>query len=279
MIERLYRLSPYKTSLLLGMMGLNFFLTGIDVFIAHSQNDFFRWEVIPLVFTPLAVLAILIQLIFPKPVFSKRVFQVVMWVGVLVGVLGTFFHLTGNAISGKESYYNLLVAGSPVAAPVAFAGISCYALASRHYHGASRRSKLLILVGLGFLGAVLAAYFDHARLGFKPIYTLIPLVSGTLAALSCFYMADHQTNRLETTSFMVILALNMFVGLLGFGFHIAGNLAGTQTVVWARFLYRNPVMGPLLFCNLALLGAISILPELQRLSEGEHHKSIQSAQL
>ncbi|WP_407307725.1 hypothetical protein [Desulfosporosinus sp. SB140] len=277
MIERLYRLATYKSPLLLGMMGLNFLLTGIDVLIAHSQNSFFRWELIPLIFSPLAVLAILGQLIFSRNAVIKRVFQAVMWIGVIVGVMGTFFHLTGNATSSRESYYNLLITGSPVAAPIAFAGISCYALASEHYRGSSRRSKLLILVGLAFLGAVLAAYFDHARLGFKPIYTLIPILSGTLAALSCFYMANSQATHLENYSFISILGLNMIVGMLGFGFHVLGNLTGTQTIVWARFLYRNPIMGPLLFCNLALLGGISILPESQRLSENDHLESIHSA--
>jgi len=57
------------------------------------------------------------------------------------------------------------------------------------------------------------------------------------------------------------MALSVVVGLVGFGFHIAGDLAGTESIVWARLLYRNPVLGPLLFCDLALLGALSILPE------------------
>jgi len=248
-------------NLLLGAMGLNFLLTGVDVLMAHSQNNFFRWELIPLIFSPLAVLAILAQLIFRANTVVKRAFQTVMWLGVFVGVSGTFLHLAGNATSGQESFYRLLIEGSPIAAPIAFAGISSYALASEHYRGRARRSKLLILVGLGFLGAVVAAFLDHARLAFIPSYTLIPLVSGTLAAMSCFYIAYSQANPTETYIYLSILALNMLVGLLGFGFHVLGDLAGTQSIIWARFLYRNPLLGPLLFCNLALLGGLSILPE------------------
>jgi len=242
-------------------MGLNFLLTGVDVLMAHSQNNFFRWELIPLIFIPLAVLAILAQLIFRANTVIKRVFQTVMWLGVLVGVAGTFFHLAGNATSSQESFYRLLIEGSPVAAPIAFAGISSYALVSERYQGTARRSKLLILVGLGFLGAVGAAFLDHARLAFIPSYTLIPLVSGTLAAISCFYIAYSQANQTETYIYLSILALNMLVGLLGFGFHVIGDLAGTQSIIWARFLYRDPLLGPLLFCNLALLGGLSLLPE------------------
>jgi hypothetical protein len=262
MIDRLNKLTTaYKTSLLLGMMGFNFLLTGADVLMAHSQNNYFRWEVIPLIFSPLAFLAILAQLIFRANTVVMRVFQTVMWLGVLVGVAGTFFHLTGNATSSQESFYRLLTAGSPVAAPIAFAGISSYALVSEHYRGTARRSRLLILVGLGFLGAVVAAFLDHARLGFIPSYTLIPLVSGSLAAMSCFYLVNSQAHRMELYIYLFILALNLLVGIFGFGFHVLGDLAGTPSLVWARLLYRNPLLGPLLFCNLSLLGALSILPE------------------
>ncbi len=263
MMNRLKQLSlaSYKTPILLGFMALNFLLTGVDVLIAHSENNFFRWELIPLIFSPLAVLAVLAQMVFPHKSVVKRTFQTIMWVGVAVGVVGTLFHLAGNATSSQQSLNSLLVTGSPIAAPIAFAGIACYALVSAHYVGTTRRSNLLVLVGLGFFGAVIAAFLDHARLGYVSSYTLIPLVSGTLATLVCFYMAHGQANRHETYICFSILALNFLVGLLGFGFHLLGDLAGTQTIVWARIMYRNPLMGPLLFSNLALLGGLSLLPE------------------
>jgi len=113
-----------------------------------------------------------------------------VWLGV--GVAGTFFHLTGNATGGRESLRRLLIEGSPIAAPITFAGIAVYALATEHYRGPDRRSRLLILTGLGFACAVVAAFLDHGRLGFMPVYTLIPLVSGTLAAGSCLYLARHR---------------------------------------------------------------------------------------
>lgn len=278
MFDRLNQLTTtYKTPLLLGMMGFNFLLTGVDVLMAHSQNNFFRWELIPLIFSPLAVLTILAQLIFRANIVVKRAFQIVMWLGVFVGVLGTFFHLTGNATSSQESLYRLLIEGSPIAAPIAYAGISSYSLVSEHFRGTARRSKLLLLVGLGFLGAVIAAFLDHARLGFIPSYTLIPLVTGTLAAIACLYMAYSQPNQKETYLYLSVLALNLLVGVLGFGFHLLGDLNGTQTINWARILYRNPMLGPLLFCNLALLGALSLLPEPTVMKEDSGRKVIKTA--
>ena len=263
MLKRLNRLNfvNYKTQILLSVMGLNFLLTGVDVFMAHSQNDFFRWELIPLFYTPLAVLAVLAQIVFQPNLIVKRTFQMMMWSGIIVGVAGTFFHLTGNATSSQESLYHLLIEGSPIAAPIAYAGISSYTLASEHFRGTIRRSKLLLLVGLGFLGAVMAAFLDHARLEFMPSYTLIPLVTGTLAAVTCFYMAFGEPSQKEVYICLSVLSLNLLTGILGFGFHLIGDLTGTQTINWARILYRNPLLGPLLFCNLALLGGLSLLPE------------------
>ena len=73
MMNRLKRLNiaPYKTPILLSFMALNFLLTGVDVLIAHSENNFFGWEVIPLIFSPLAVLAVLAQIIFSRNTVVK----------------------------------------------------------------------------------------------------------------------------------------------------------------------------------------------------------------
>jgi len=256
-----------KTPLLLTVMCFNFLFVGVDVLMAHSENHVFRWALIPVVFSPVAVLAILALLVFRRSVIARRAFTAVMWCGVGVGVAGTFFHLTGNATGGQESLHRLVIEGSPIAAPIAFAGIAVYALATEHYRGRQRRSRLLILAGLGFACAVVAAFLDHARLGFIPVYTLIPLVSGTLAAGSCFYLARHRDAPAQTRIHLYLMALSVVVGLVGFGFHIAGDLAGTESIVWARLLYRNPVLGPLLFCDLALLGALSILPEAKAAKE------------
>ena len=263
MINRLKRLVPSdfgKTRVLLVVMCLNFLFVGVDVVMAHSQSHFFRWTVIPIGYSALAVLAIVVRMIFHSSMVAKRAFQAMMWLGVLVGVTGTFFHLHGNATSSPVSLHRLLIEGSPVAAPIAFAGIASYALVSEHYRGRVRDSRLLTLVGLGFFGAMAAAFLDHARLGFLPNYTLIPIASGALAAISCLYIAYCKATATETRVLLYILGMNAFIGLVGFAFHVLGDLAGTESVVWARFLYRNPILGPLLFCNLALLAGLSVLP-------------------
>ena len=192
-LNRLYRATG-KTSILLGVMCLNFLFIGVDVVMAHSENNFFRWALIPVGYSVLAVSAVLAAVIFRANLVVKRGFQAVMWLGVLVGVAGTVFHLSGNSTSGQVTFHHLLIEGSPVAAPMAFAGIAGYALVGEHCRGAVRRFNLLILVGIGFLAAALAAFLDHGRLGFTPSHTIIPIVSGTLAAIACFYVAQSKAN-------------------------------------------------------------------------------------
>jgi len=263
MINRLRRLIPSdagKTRILLVVMCFNFLFIGVDVVMAHSQSDFFRWALIPIGYSAMAVLAILARITFHASAVAKRFFQTSMWLGVFVGVTGTFFHVHGNANSSPVSLHRLLIEGSPVAAPIAFAGIASYALVSEHLRGKARDSKLLALVGLGFVGAMMAAFLDHARLGFEPSYTLIPIASGALAAISCLYVAYSRANGAEVRVLLYILALNATIGLAGFVLHVLGDLAGTDTIVWARLLYRNPILGPMLFCNLALLAGLTLLP-------------------
>ena len=265
-LKRLYSRAG-KTAVLLGVICSNFLFIGVDVLMAHSQNNYFRWALIPVGYSVVAVLAVVTVITFQARTVVRRVFQIAMWLGVLVGVAGTFFHVHGNSMSGQVSFHRLLVEGSPVAAPIAFAGIAAFALVSEHYQEAGRRFRLLVLVGVGFMAAAVAAFLDHARLDFTPGYTMIPILSGTLAAISCFYIAAYKAEATETRIFLSILALSAFVGLAGFVFHVLGDLAGTQDVVWVRFLYRNPILGPLLFCDLALLAGLSILPEPQPVSE------------
>lgn len=253
----------YKRTILLVYMALNFALLDVDVLISHSQNDFFRLELIPLVYGPLAVIGIILKLVFSRQHWADLVFRTLMWLGIAVGLIGTYFHFAGNATSQSEPLYRLLVTSSPVAAPIAFSGVAFFTLISAHERSSRRQTKLLALVGWGFIGSVIAAYLDHARLNFVPIYTLFPLVAGIMAGLACLWIVyfAEETGKKEMKVFLGIMALNLVVGLLGFIFHVLGDLAGTQTLILARFFYRDPLMGPLLFCDLAVLGILSYVFE------------------
>ena len=68
-----------KTPILLAVICFNFLFVGVDVLMAHSENNVFRWALIPVVYSPLAVLAIAALLVFRHSVVLRRVFTAVMW--------------------------------------------------------------------------------------------------------------------------------------------------------------------------------------------------------
>lgn len=55
-----------------------------------------------------------------------------------------------------------------------------------------------------------------------------------------------------------VLAVQAVVGVLGFVLHVAGNLQRPLERVSDRFLFGAPVFAPLLFTDLAALGAIAL---------------------
>ena len=54
------------------------------------------------------------------------------------------------------------------------------------------------------------------------------------------------------------MALQVFVGLLGFGLHLVANLAGPSGW-WENLLYGPPIFTPLLFVNLAVPAVLGLV--------------------
>jgi len=48
---------------------------------------------------------------------------------------------------------------------------------------------------------------------------------------------------------------------LGFGFHLSADLAGTGAISLERILAFAPVLAPLLFCDLGMLGLLVVAQE------------------
>jgi hypothetical protein len=50
----------------------------------------------------------------------------------------------------------------------------------------------------------------------------------------------------------------VLVGILGFGFHLSADLAGTGQISLERILAFAPVFAPLLFSDLGILGLLVV---------------------
>lgn len=272
------KLPTDKNRLLMIFVGINLMFTGIDVVLAHSINQFIPvYEWIPVFFFPFGALSCIYIAFQSEPKKWSSILHIaLMMIGVLVGIIGTAFH--ANAVLNPGGYltWAWVVFGSPILAPMAFAGISLlglYAITQEvdsqpgllEVKGIgvfkapiSRDKHFLWLVGLGFAASTLTSIIDHAQYGYT-FYKLIAIIFGLFASSVvislCF--AKTWTKGDELVYFWTMLTA-VVVGVLGFGFHLSADLAGTGALSLERILAFAPVLAPLLFSDLGLLGLLVV---------------------
>ena len=267
-----------KNRLLLILVGVNFLFTGLDVALAHAVNDFHpTYELIPILFAPLAAASSFLAAVQPKPGRVVAVAHLaLMLLGVGVGVLGTAFH-ANEALNplGRLTWIWLTFA-SPILAPLAFAGISLVGLYAivQEAEGQpgllevpglgmfkapiSRERHFLWLVGLGFGASALTSIIDHGQYGYS-LYKLIPIAYGLFATSVVLTLAVSRAwSRADEVTYVWTMIAAFVVGALGFAFHLSGDLAETGHLSLERILVFAPVLAPLLFCDLGMLGLIVV---------------------
>jgi hypothetical protein len=99
---------------------------------------------------------------------------------------------------------------------------------------------------------------DHAQNGFFSPAEWIGVVASAAAIGVLTAVVVVVDNRPLLRLCLTVLALQVVVGLLGFGLHVAANLAQPASSLWDRFLYGAPAFAPLLFADLAILGALGL---------------------
>ncbi len=275
------RLPIAKRRLLLLLVGVNFLFTGVDVALAHAVNSFHpRYEVLPLLFAPLAAISSVLAAVVPRPGRLLGIAHVgLMGLGVAVGVLGTAFHAQQalNPLGGLTWIW--LTFASPILAPLAFAGISLVGLYAIVEEVPGRPGELevpgfgtftapisldrhfLWLVGLGFATSAVTSIVDHGQYGYT-LYKLIPIAYGLFATAVVISLAvRHEWSRGDELTYVWTMAAAGVVGMLGFAFHLSADLAENGGISIERVLVFAPVLAPLLFCDLGMLGLIVVAEE------------------
>ena len=75
--------------------------------------------------------------------------------------------------------------------------------------------------------------------------------------------------RGDVLTYVAAMLLLIAVGAVGALLHIQSDLSLNQAVIAERFLRGAPVMAPLLFCNMGLLGLIALLNPAEAPAAGE----------
>lgn len=267
-----------KNRLLMLFVGINLMFTGIDVALAHSINQFIPvYEWIPVYYFPFGALSCIYIAFQNKPGKWSSLLQItLMLIGVLVGIIGTAFHANAVLNPGGHLTWSWIVFGSPILAPLAFSGISLlglYAITEEvegqpgklEINGIgifkapiSRDKHFLWLVGLGFAASTLTSIIDHAQYGYT-FYKMIAIIFGLFASSVVISLCVSKSwgKGDELVYFWTMIAA-VVVGVMGFGFHLSADLAGTGAFSLERILAFAPVLAPLLFCDLGLLGLLVV---------------------
>lgn len=240
----------------------NLAFLALDIFVAHSMNGFadaIEWT--PLVFSIAGSLAVACAL-HPRPLRAgparQAICRLVAMLSILVGIAGMVLHLDSHFFE-HQTIQNLVYT-APFAAPLAYTGLGLLLLMNHTVpDGTDEWGRWVVLLALGgFVGNFVLALCDHAQNGFFRDTEWVAVFAAAFAVGFLAVAAFGRTPRAYLRLCLVVLALEAGVGVLGFGLHVSGSLHAAGDSFFERLVFGPPVFAPLLFANLAVLGAIGI---------------------
>jgi len=271
---------------------LNEVLLGLETYLAHNLNGTVRFnEAIPVVAGPLAGIALLLAFVVArrKPTLALGLATAALLISILVGALGIYFHLVRAirpfAAPGERISLALLVWGAPLLAPSAFVLVGILGLVAL---SAERRTAAFpqplfrqlpltkdqayfLLASLGVLISTVSSLFDHLRGGFENPWLWVPVLTGTFAIVTGFVLALlPQPNRADLTVYLLAMGILLIVGPLGLVLHVLFDLGVGYTMIAERFLRGAPILAPMVFANMGLLGLLAFWEPNAPLSTERH---------
>jgi hypothetical protein len=278
-----------RNDLLLLLVAFNLGGVGFETYLAHLISGSIKpSEAIPVFFGPLAALVILLA-VFLRVRHGMVTTSTLMIIGVaslsvVVGVVGSAFHwdraLAPGSFPGGQLRWDWIVYAPPVAGPLTFAGIGLMAIIAAledtipetgelslpgvltFKTPLTQTQQLLWLVALGLFGATLSAFLDHSRTDFEEAFTWIPSILGLFGSVVTLLMAlYHSRTNADYFIFFWVMMLMIGVGVLGFGLHFNADIAEgvSGDINPERFIRGAPLMAPLLFANMGILGLITMV--------------------
>lgn len=254
----------------------NIAFLAVDIGVAHSVNAFrYPAEWIPVAFslaaTPVLLLAMAIGGVRPAapgsgreaPAGGRR--KIGRWLGMAigagsaaVGIAGLLLHLESQFF--REATLKNLVYTAPFVAPLAYTGVGLLILLDRMVDGRTvewARWVTLLALG-GFVGNFVLCVCDHAQNGFfRPEEWAGVVAAASATGILSAVLIVPDNRPLLRLGHAVMLA-QALVGFVGAYWHIQADLDRPIGTLWEKFLYGAPAFAPLLFADLAVLGALGL---------------------
>jgi len=280
-----FRLPLTRDQIMLLISAVNELFLGIDIYLAHSiSGTIVPREWIPIIFGPIAaaVLLILGLVAQKKRMLAATLATLIFLLSIAVGLLGAYFHVVRAILPaapiGEEVSIPLLVWAPPILGPLTFSlvgliGISAawveqpsdsgtILLVRGHKLGLplSKTRAYLLMVGLGSLATLISSVLDHARTGFVNNWLWIPTIVGVIGTVAAIVLGFlDKPSRSDVCTYVAAMGLMLVAGLVGSFLHIQDDLTAQGTFILERFIRGAPVLAPLLFCNMSMIGLVALL--------------------
>ncbi|HUN82517.1 MAG TPA: hypothetical protein VMV81_13515 [Phycisphaerae bacterium] len=125
------------------------------------------------------------------------------------------------------------------------------------------RDQLLLLfaaANLGFLSLDVA--IAHSVNGFVPVYEWIPVFLPPVGAITAGWLGlSRQPSAGLKVAHVLTMLASLLVGLLGLAFHLKAMIAPGGAISWNWIVFSAPVIAPLSFAGVGLVGLFGIVDE------------------
>ena len=279
------RLPLSRDQCFLLLAAFNQVFIALDIYLAHSINGVLKPnEWIPIVYGAAAGVTLLAAgaVALRQRVMATRLANMVFVVGIVVGLLGAWFHLDRTVLldSGLVSLeaVGTLIWAPPVIGPLFFILISALGISAawveapvdsgrlrffgaRHVQMPYSKTRAYMLISAIFiLATLISSILDHARLEFSNPWVWLPVAAALFGFTTALFLGIVQApNSGDVATHAVAMLLLIATGAAGFVLHADASLTTAGQVVVERFLRGSPALAPLLFCNAGVMGLLALL--------------------
>ncbi|MCY4071373.1 MAG: hypothetical protein OXG60_08740 [Chloroflexi bacterium] len=267
------------------LAAFNQFFIAIDIYLAHNISGGIKpAEWIPIVAgTVCGALLIFSGVIaIRKRDLASALANLVFLVSIGVGLLGAYLHLNRTVLlnEGLVSIRAVatLIWAPPVIGPLFFVLIGVLGISAawierpvdsgrlQLFAGKtvqmpySKTRAYLLIVAIFILATLISSVLDHARFGFDNAWVWLPVTAALFGFSTSLYLGiASRPNPGDITAHGTAMLLLIAVGVVGFVLHSESSLTSAGAIVIERFLRGSPLLAPLLFCNVGLMGLLALL--------------------
>jgi hypothetical protein len=279
------RLPVTRDQVMLLMAAINELFLGIDIYLAHNINGQLKPnEWIPVIFGVSAGVLLLVAggIALRQRALATVIANLIFLASIVVGGLGIIFHLSRTLVletpAGSEASVGALIWAPPILGPsffilVAILGISAAwiedptdsgrlrLLGNRHVQMPySKTRAYFLIVAVMILATLISSVLDHARFNLQNMWVWLPVAAGLFGVGTAIAMGFiAKPSREDVIVYAAAMLLLILVGLIGALLHLNTNLIPRGTIVVERFLRGSPLLAPLLFANVGMLGLVVLL--------------------